>query len=112
MAKFQKGQSGNPGGRPKVVGHVREIARQHTDEAIETLVAVMRDPKSPPAARALASNSILDRGYGKPAQTIDANLQRKSHDEMTDAELLAIAAGADDSEADDADAPTSPTRVN
>jgi hypothetical protein len=35
-----KGQSGNKAGRPKEVGHVRELARQHTEEAIETLVAV------------------------------------------------------------------------
>jgi Family of unknown function (DUF5681) len=35
---FSKGQSGNPGGRPKVVGEVQELARQHTGEAIKTLV--------------------------------------------------------------------------
>jgi hypothetical protein len=51
MARFQKGQSGNPGGRPKVVGEVRHLAQQHSAEAIATLVAIMHDEKAPPAAR-------------------------------------------------------------
>jgi hypothetical protein len=67
---FQKGQSGNPGGRPKVVAEVKELAREHTAEAIQTLVSIMNDPKSAPAARVSASNSLLDRGYGKPQQHI------------------------------------------
>jgi hypothetical protein len=93
MGRFIPGQSGNPGGRPKVVGEVRESARQHTIEAINTLVSIMQDQKAPPAARVLAANSILDRGYGKPAQTIDAHMNRGSIQEMSDAELTAIAAG-------------------
>lgn len=104
MARFKPGQSGNPGGRPKVVGEIQKLAREHTTEAIETLLNVMRNGKAPPAARALAANSILDRGYGRPAQTIDANVNRGGHEEMSDAELMAIAAGADDAE------PTSSTR--
>jgi hypothetical protein len=67
---FKKGQSGNPGGRPKVVAEVRELARAHTAEAIETLVSIMTDPKSAPAARVSAANALLDRGYGKPPQHI------------------------------------------
>ena len=67
---FKKGQSGNPGGRPKVVAEVKELARAHTGEAIETLVSIMTNPKSAPAARVSAANSLLDRGYGKPPQHI------------------------------------------
>jgi hypothetical protein len=65
---FKKGQSGNPGGRPKVVAEVKELARAHTGEAIKTLVSIMTDPKSTPAARVSAANALLDRGYGKPPQ--------------------------------------------
>src|SRR6478672_6013047 len=71
---FKKGQSGNPGGRPKVVAEVKELAREHTAEAIETLVSIMTNPKSAPAARVSAANSLLDRGYGKPPQHITGDV--------------------------------------
>jgi Family of unknown function (DUF5681) len=67
---FKKGQSGNPGGRPKVVAEVKELAREHTAEAIQTLVSIMTNPKSAPAARVSAANALLDRGYGRPPQHI------------------------------------------
>ena len=67
---FKKGQSGNPGGRPKVIAEVKELARAHTGAAIETLVSIMTNPKSAPAARVSAANALLDRGYGKPPQHI------------------------------------------
>src|SRR5262245_9861086 len=67
---FKKGQSGNPGGRPKVVAEVKELARAHTAEAIQTLVSIMNNPKSVAAARVSAANALLDRGYGKPPQYV------------------------------------------
>ena len=59
---FQKGVSGNPGGGPKVLGDVQELARQRSPEAIDTLSKIMRDEKAPPAARVAAANALLDRG--------------------------------------------------
>lgn len=67
---FKKGKSGNPGGRPKVVGEVQELARAQTVAAVKTLVSVMGDKKQAASARVSAATAILDRGYGKPAQSI------------------------------------------
>ena len=66
---FERGKCPNPGGRPREVGHVRDLAREHTTVAVETLVAVMKNAKAPPAARVAASNALLDRGYGRPGST-------------------------------------------
>jgi Family of unknown function (DUF5681) len=43
---FKKGQSGNPGGRPKVVAEIRQLARERGPEAIAALVKVMTKGKS------------------------------------------------------------------
>src|SRR5215471_3890967 len=53
--------------KPKFVD-IRSYARKFTVEALETLAHVMRQPKAPPAARVMAANALLDRGWGKAAQ--------------------------------------------
>lgn len=72
---FQKGQSGNPGGRPKVIGEIRELAREYTAEAFETLTQIMGDEDAPAAARVAAVQTILDRGWGKPAQHVEVDVR-------------------------------------
>ena len=66
---FQKGQSGNPGGRPKEIAEVKALARAHTTTAIEALVKIAESDKATDAARVSACIALLDRGWGKPDKT-------------------------------------------
>ena len=88
---FVKGQSGNPGRRPRIVGELRDLARAHAPAAIQELVRLAMKPKSE-TARIAAIRELLDRGFGKPTQFVAADNEPALDDLNLDelrAELLA-----------------------
>lgn len=68
MAKFEKGKSGNPGGRPKELDEIKRLAQQHGPAAVAKLAEWLGSEN--PKASVAACQALLDRGYGKPAQVI------------------------------------------
>lgn len=44
---------------------IRSMARSHTVAMLNVLVGVARQRGAPPAARVMAANSVLDRGWGR-----------------------------------------------
>jgi hypothetical protein len=90
---FQKGQSGNPGGRPKAIVEVQELARAQTAASIRALVRVRDAKDAPPAAVVAAATVLLDRGWGRPTQSHELRHHIEPR-HLTDAELIAIAATA------------------
>ena len=95
--RFLKGHTGNPGGRPKILAEVLELARAHTNKAIDRLAQLMDSPEDDVALR--AGEALLTRAWGRPLQStqitgadggaIDINVNG-----MSDAELAVKAVEA------------------
>ena len=79
---FKPGQSGNPAGRSKTDKTIRDLAREHTKEAIVTLAEIAKNPKASDSARVQACNAILDRGWGKPPQYVETANVNMTLDEL------------------------------
>jgi hypothetical protein len=86
---FRKGQSGNPGGlKHKHIGDLSREARRYASLAVSTLVKICR--KGMERSQLAAARELLDRGYGRPMQMIDASLLRKKLTELSPDELAAL----------------------
>jgi hypothetical protein len=72
---------------------IRSLARSYTESAIKTLAGIMQQPEAPPAARVSAATALLDRGWGKPSQTVDMTVRKAIAKELADDELAHIALG-------------------
>lgn len=76
----------NPGGRPKAVKEVAELARAETAASIAALVRV-RDTSTEDRAVVAAANSLLDRGWGRAQQHVSVSVENKKPREMSVREI-------------------------
>lgn len=75
--RFEKGVSGNPGGRPKIPDQVKEMFKAATPAACQLLIDMMKDEAQKPELRVDCANKIIERTYGKPTQPIDGDIDAK-----------------------------------
>lgn len=100
--RFKPGQSGNPDGRSKKAQDIEWLARKSAVDAIEKLTKLMKSDDERVALA--AAQAILDRGVGKPKQTIANEVTRKRDvTDIDDAELAAIATGGQTDDRDGVD---------
>lgn len=55
---------------------IKSLARSHTEEAIRTLVGIIRNGTTEPA-KVAAAKEILDRGWGKAVQHTEVEVTRR-----------------------------------
>lgn len=71
------GAGRKPGKVSQAKRELAEMAKDHAEAALQTLVDVASNAKASESARVSAAVAILDRGYGKPFQAVqlsgDAN---------------------------------------
>jgi hypothetical protein len=66
--------SGRKKGIPnRMTGSLKQYAAQYGTEAIDKLVEVMRNPEAPLNSVVAAARELLDRGFGKPVQTVEVS---------------------------------------
>lgn len=96
---FEKGKSGNPGGRPKRTQEELDLiaaCKKRTPAALAVIESIMMEGQSD-KARLSAAMAIIDRAYGKPTQPTEITgkdggpIEHKRVQELTDEELAAIA---------------------
>lgn len=92
-SRFQPGQSGNPGGRPKGYAEFRELCRDRSPKALETLEAALD------AGDVAAARVILEYAWGKPASSpedLDAVTQANPFAKFSLEELRELASRVED----------------
>lgn len=70
---FRKGQSGNPGGRPKRTGEELDLiqaCKDKTPAALAVIESIMMEGEVE-KNRLAAAQAIIERAYGKPVQPVD-----------------------------------------
>lgn len=85
---WKPGQSGNPGGRPRTVKQVQDLASTFTEEAVRALVDTMRKTQDAmhwdPKETRQAAIAIINRACGMPSQPVTGSNGRPIEDEFPD----------------------------
>lgn len=80
----------------KVNAEVREIAQRYTEKAVKALADIVENSESD-SARVAAANALLDRGHGRPSQSVSVSAPDggpiKHLHELSDDLLANIAVG-------------------
>src|SRR4051794_9207353 len=98
---FQKGQSGNPGGRPKAHTAIAKLVRERTDDGAKLVDFAIKvwngevEGMKTERSRAWAHDWLTDRGFGKPQEFLELSggngAPPLDDRELTDAELAVLA---------------------
>jgi hypothetical protein len=56
----------------KAPAEIKSLARKHTETALKVLAGIMNQSDAPAPARVAAAQALLDRGWGKATQFIEA----------------------------------------
>ena len=76
LKPFQRGSSGNPGGRPKTNPIVKALALKNSKRAMERIIELIEDEDARVAL--MAAKEVLDRAYGKVRPSDDDDGDKKS----------------------------------
>jgi hypothetical protein len=68
MTKFDSIRPGTLGALTKSQHDLRNVAREHAQEALGLIVKVLNSPRATPQARIAAARSILERSWGESLQ--------------------------------------------
>jgi len=75
--RWKKGESGNPGGKPRSLYDIQAAARKKSPEAFKTIIKVMEDEKTAPTLKFKCAEIVLERAFGKAAVAVDVDVKQE-----------------------------------